>query len=153
MIRLIQLIKLPENNLILDPFAGSGSTLVACKLLGIDFIGIEINPEYHKIATKRLNENIDKSFLLEILNPTQKENITTKDPQNIESYAKRLSNLFQKIYLSLLLNNQTNDTENNETNKDEKNKDETNNDKLYSLNHTPPANKKSKPQSTQLNLL
>jgi hypothetical protein len=146
MIRLIQLIKLPENNLIIDPFAGSGSTLVACKLLNIDFVGIEINPEYHKIATKRLNENIDNSFLLETLNPNQKENIKNKylqnieSQQNIESYIKKLSNLFQKIYLSLLLNNETNNNE-------------INNDKLCNPIHAPPANKKSKPQPSQLNLL
>jgi site-specific DNA-methyltransferase (adenine-specific) len=39
---------------ILDPFMGSGTTGVACKELGRDFIGIEIDKEYFDIATKRI---------------------------------------------------------------------------------------------------
>jgi DNA modification methylase len=41
---------------ILDPFAGSGTTGVACLQTGRKFIGIEISPEYHAIARKRLAE-------------------------------------------------------------------------------------------------
>jgi DNA modification methylase len=40
---------------ILDPFAGSGSTGVACNQLGRRFLGWELSPEYHAIATRRLN--------------------------------------------------------------------------------------------------
>jgi site-specific DNA-methyltransferase (adenine-specific) len=50
---LIKLIT-PPNGIVLDMFAGSGSTLVASKKLCCDFIGIEINSEYCKIAQKRL---------------------------------------------------------------------------------------------------
>jgi site-specific DNA-methyltransferase (adenine-specific) len=39
---------------ILDPFMGSGTTAVAAKALGRDFIGIEISPEYCKMADERL---------------------------------------------------------------------------------------------------
>ena len=39
----------------LDPFLGSGTTAVACKELGIDYIGFEINKEYYDIAVDRLN--------------------------------------------------------------------------------------------------
>ncbi len=42
------------GNIVLDPFAGSGTTLVAAKNLGIDYFGIEINQEYVDIAKKRL---------------------------------------------------------------------------------------------------
>lgn len=45
---------LPENSLIIDPFMGSGTTGVACKLLNRDFIGIEINDSYFKIAKDRI---------------------------------------------------------------------------------------------------
>ncbi len=45
-----------ENNLILDPFMGSGSTGVACKLNNRNFIGIEKEKEYFEIAEGRLND-------------------------------------------------------------------------------------------------
>ena len=44
------------GDLILDPFAGSGTTCVAAKQLGRKYIGIEINPEYCKIAEDRLRQ-------------------------------------------------------------------------------------------------
>jgi len=43
------------NGIILDPFLGSGTTAVACKMLKRDFIGIEISPDYCKIAEERLS--------------------------------------------------------------------------------------------------
>lgn len=52
---LLKLISPPKNALILDPFAGSGSTCVSAKQLGIECIGIEINPEYCEIARKRVD--------------------------------------------------------------------------------------------------
>lgn len=43
------------GELVLDPFAGSGSTGVACNQLGRHFLGWELSPEYHAIATRRLS--------------------------------------------------------------------------------------------------
>jgi DNA modification methylase len=44
-----------ENDIVLDCFCGSGTTCVACKETGRIFIGMEIDPEYHKLAVDRLN--------------------------------------------------------------------------------------------------
>ncbi len=45
-----------ENEIILDPFMGSGTTGVACAKLGRRFIGIEIEPKYFDIACKRIED-------------------------------------------------------------------------------------------------
>ena len=47
-----------KGDLVVDLTMGSGSTGVACKNLNRNFIGIELDPEYFKIAEKRINENL-----------------------------------------------------------------------------------------------
>jgi len=45
----------PQGGVVLDPFMGSGSTGIACKQEGFDFIGIEKEKDYMKIAEARIN--------------------------------------------------------------------------------------------------
>jgi len=52
---LVKLTKTPTGGVVLDPFMGSGTTGVACKLEGRDFIGIEREEEYIEIAKARIN--------------------------------------------------------------------------------------------------
>lgn len=50
--------------LVLDPFMGSGSTAVACKLTGRDYLGFELNPEYCRFADERLKSIMTQPNLL-----------------------------------------------------------------------------------------
>lgn len=45
----------PKGGVVLDPFFGAGTTGVIAKKLGRNYLGIELNPEYIKIAEKRIN--------------------------------------------------------------------------------------------------
>jgi site-specific DNA-methyltransferase (adenine-specific) len=55
----------PSAWTILDPFAGSGTTGVACVQLGRKFIGIEIDPGYFEIARKRISDALLQPRLME----------------------------------------------------------------------------------------
>lgn len=55
-----------ENDIVLDCFSGSGTTMIACKNLNRNFIGCELNKEFYEKSLQRLerisNENIDELF-------------------------------------------------------------------------------------------
>jgi site-specific DNA-methyltransferase (adenine-specific) len=51
-----------KNDLILDPFMGSGSTAVAALKAGRRYVGYELNPDYIQIAQRRIQEFHDNSF-------------------------------------------------------------------------------------------
>jgi DNA modification methylase len=55
---------LPDAKTILDPFMGSGTTLVACQRMGRHGIGIELDPDYFAIACKRVDEAARQPDLL-----------------------------------------------------------------------------------------
>ena len=48
---------LPTDYTVIDPFMGSGTTGLACKILNRNFIGIEMDEEYLEIAKQRINGN------------------------------------------------------------------------------------------------
>lgn len=48
----------PEGGIVLDPFLGSGTTALVAKELNRKYLGIELNPEYIKIAEKRLAQDL-----------------------------------------------------------------------------------------------
>ena len=51
---------------ILDTHVGSASSLIACHQMGFDFIGFEIDPDYHKAATERLERARAQVSMLDI---------------------------------------------------------------------------------------
>lgn len=64
MLHLVKLISF-ENQIVLDPFMGSGSTGIACLKSKRKFVGYELEKDYFDIATKRINnEKIELEGLL-----------------------------------------------------------------------------------------
>ena len=44
----------PENGIVLDPFIGSGTTAIVAEKLNCNWVGIELNPNYIKMAEERI---------------------------------------------------------------------------------------------------
>lgn len=70
-----------EGECVLDPFNGAGTTTLAAEQLNRDFIGIELSPKYHELASKRHAE------LRSGLDPFEK---TSRVPKAKNSNVKRL---------------------------------------------------------------
>jgi DNA modification methylase len=52
------LIKQTAAPVVIDPFMGSGTTLVACVPLGRPCIGVEVDAHYFQVACERLQEEV-----------------------------------------------------------------------------------------------
>ena len=55
-----------KNDVILDPFAGSGTSLVAAEISGRQWIGIELSEKYCKVAQERVQHFVDQNKQIEM---------------------------------------------------------------------------------------
>ena len=87
--RFIQLF-CPPNGIVLDPMVGSGSTAIAAKILGRKYLGIDISPEYCKLARNRLKYN--QTNLVENFHniiPLRKNKQSRKTNEDIEKQQRK----------------------------------------------------------------
>jgi len=75
------------GDVVLDPFAGSGTTLKAAKELGRRFVGIEINAEYVEICQRRIAQEVLNLFPDNVSDQTPR----TQDVANTTDSLERLS--------------------------------------------------------------
>jgi hypothetical protein len=81
--------------LVLDPFAGTGTTLVAAKKLGRSFVGIEINPEYARLIERRLTVADDSNAASALPNtmalfPANDGSTTSAPPETLGLFAEEM---------------------------------------------------------------
>jgi site-specific DNA-methyltransferase (adenine-specific) len=76
-----------ENDIVLDPFAGSGTTCLAAKMLNRRYIGIEIDKEYHEIALRRMKKvgPGKDADIFEISKPSDRTEMDKTERQIVES--------------------------------------------------------------------
>lgn len=84
--RLIECFTNDNQDTILDPFAGVGSTLIAAKELNKDAIGIELSPDFANIATNRIKNTEQQLSLFD--NIDSKVDIYVGDSRNLQEYVK-----------------------------------------------------------------
>ena len=56
----------PPNGIVLDPFNGSGTTGIACKLEGMNYVGMELDAEYCKISQARIDNFTESDLKYEV---------------------------------------------------------------------------------------
>jgi len=87
-----------ENELVLDPFAGSATTLVVAKKLGRSYIGFELSPEYVKRAEQRLSQVQLGDRLEGAPEPLVSAPTTPQSPSQRRGSAKRRSNQQDSLF-------------------------------------------------------
>ncbi|MBL8149483.1 MAG: DNA methyltransferase [Blastocatellia bacterium] len=91
-----------KKNCVLDPFCGTGTTLVECKKHGISSAGIEANPIVHLMAETKTSWDVDVSALVNHADAIAKESILRikKYSDNLKTLTKEQENLIIKDSIS-----------------------------------------------------
>jgi DNA modification methylase len=84
--RLMQAYLRPEGRVVLDPFMGTGSTLVAARDAGKDAIGFELAPAFIEVAKRRLEQNSfdGRAGSFEILCGDARQLVAALEPDSID---------------------------------------------------------------------
>lgn len=91
-----------EAGVVIDPYCGSGTTLVAAKLLGKDYIGIDISEDYISFAEERLQnclsekKKVEEELQKHFVEKTFKERKLNKENTGKFKNYKESSNLIHK---------------------------------------------------------
>lgn len=85
---------LDGRHTVLDPFCGTGTTLVECKLNGVKGIGLEANPFAHFASTVKLDWEVDPALLDERSRFIAAETLRTLDAQGIKDHEPFSGNLY-----------------------------------------------------------
>ena len=88
---LVRLVTQP-NGIVLDAFAGSGTTGIACKIDGFEFVGLELSEEFTAIANQRIKSFNEEKLLLDETIVFKTRNKKEKTDTNTQS--KEQLNLF-----------------------------------------------------------
>jgi len=76
----------PPGGICLDPFSGSGTTGIACKLEGFEFLGIEMDEEYCKIAESRIENWTDDLETMVIVQQKEEKRNEKKDLSQLDLF-------------------------------------------------------------------
>jgi DNA modification methylase len=72
----IKALDIKESDVVLDPFVGAGTTLIAAKKMGIDSIGFDIDPFSCVLSRAKLSVNVDNIRTQDLLKPTKSKQIS-----------------------------------------------------------------------------
>ena len=56
-----------ENDLVFDPFMGSGTTAIACRNTNRNYIGFELDETYYKKSLERIKEHTTQTDIFDVL--------------------------------------------------------------------------------------
>lgn len=93
---------LTKNDIVLDPFCGTGTTLVEAKLQNIPSIGIEANPFAHFASSVKIDWQVDGNKLLTIANEIREASIRELEKQCITDVPS-MNNLTNKSLRQLTI--------------------------------------------------
>ena len=103
----IILMSTDENDIVLDPFVGTGTTVIAAKRLGRKFIGIDIDEKYVNITKNKLSKELANSKVDDIWVSFYLNEIVTirdKDWEKLESYFSIPKNIKDIDFIKIKFN-------------------------------------------------